>query len=104
MRAVYENHYLSDTDVANYARQSFAKLAENFTEQQNNNLIRFLARGMASGDWDLLIQETAQFDLMDRNALHQILVYSRALDSLWPSPHHATYECSSTHPHAMFQT
>ena len=55
MKAIYENHYLTDRDVANYARQSFAKLAENFTEQQNNNLIRFLARGMASGDWETLV-------------------------------------------------
>ena len=57
MKAVYENHYLSDRDVANFARQSFAKLAENFTEAQNNNLIKFLARGMASGDWEKLIQK-----------------------------------------------
>ena len=28
MKAVYENHYLTDKDVANFARQSFAKLAE----------------------------------------------------------------------------
>lgn len=56
MKAVYENHYLSDRDVANYARQSFAKLAENFTEEQNHSLIRFLARGMSSGDWESLIQ------------------------------------------------
>jgi len=56
MKAQYENHYLTDRDVANYARQSFAKLADNFTEEQNNNLIRFLARGMATGDWNNLIQ------------------------------------------------
>jgi thymidylate synthase (FAD) len=63
MKAVYENHYLSDTDVANFARQSFAKLAENFTEAQNNNLIKFLARGMASGDWETLINK--MFGLID---------------------------------------
>lgn len=55
MHAEYLNHYLTDRDVANYARQSFAKLADNFTEEQNNNLIRFLARGMSSGDWESLI-------------------------------------------------
>lgn len=55
MKAIYENHYLSDTDVANFARQSFAKLAENFTEAQNNQLIKFLARGMSSGDWENLL-------------------------------------------------
>lgn len=57
MKAQYENHYLSDRDVANFARQSFAKLADNFTEAQNNKLIQFLARGMASGDWETLITE-----------------------------------------------
>ena len=55
MKVTYLNHYLSDHDVANFARQSFSKLAENFTEQQNNNLIRYLARGMQSGDWDKLL-------------------------------------------------
>lgn len=57
MKATYENHYLTDRDVANYARQSFAKLADSFSEAQNNNLIRFLARGMASGDWERLLDQ-----------------------------------------------
>lgn len=57
MKAQYENHYLTDHDVANFARQSFDKLAEQFTPEQNHNLIRFLARGMASGDWESLIDE-----------------------------------------------
>lgn len=57
MHAEYVNHYLSDRDVANYARQSFAKLADNFTEEQNNKLIQFLARGMSSGDWESLITD-----------------------------------------------
>jgi thymidylate synthase (FAD) len=57
MNVIYINHYLTDTDVANFARQSFAKLAENFTDKQNHSLIRFLARGMASGDWENLINK-----------------------------------------------
>lgn len=65
MKAIYENHYLSDQDVANFARQSFAKLAENFTESQNNNLIRFLARGMASGDWEKLIDRLLDLGKID---------------------------------------
>ena len=62
MKAQYENHYLTDTDVANFARHSFADLAKNFTEDQNHNLIRFLARGMASGDWESLIEEMLSLD------------------------------------------
>jgi thymidylate synthase (FAD) len=57
MKAEYVDHYLSDKDVANFARQSFARLADNFTEKQNNDLVRFLARGMQSKDWESLIQQ-----------------------------------------------
>lgn len=57
MKVEYQNHYLSDTDVANFARQSFGKLAANFTEEQNANLIKFLARGMASGDLEKIVDD-----------------------------------------------
>ena len=82
MKATYENHYLTDRDVANYARHSFAKLAENFTEEQNNNLIRFLARGMTSGDWEALIS-----DIMDKNITEgdarDLAVYLRKIPEHW---------------------
>ena len=84
MKAIYENHYLTDRDVANYARHSFAKLAENFTEEQNNNLIRFLARGMASGDWENLIEQfiVAGGDV-DKTALNELVVYCRKIPEHW---------------------
>lgn len=81
MKAQYENHYLTDTDVANYARQSFAKLAENFTPAQNAKLIQFLARGMQSGDWERVIK-----DLMDPQTAEvaQVLaVYLRKIPEHW---------------------
>lgn len=65
MRAIYQDHYLSDTDVANFARQSFAKVAEQFTPEQNHNLIKFLARGMASGDWNNLMEELLNIESKD---------------------------------------
>ena len=65
MKAIYENHYLTDNDVANFARQSFAELADNFTEAQNHNLICFLARGMASGDWEKLIDQMLDLGKID---------------------------------------
>lgn len=65
MKAVYQDHYLSDTDVANFARQSFAKAAEQFTPEQNHNLIKFLARGMASGDWNNLMEELLNIESKD---------------------------------------
>lgn len=82
MQATYENHYLTDQDVANYARHSFAKLAENFTEEQNNNLIRFLARGMTSGDWEGLIGELCCYNMDDYKA-HDLAVYLRKIPEHW---------------------
>ena len=81
MKAIYENHYLTDRDVANYARQSFAKLAENFTDVQNANLIRFLARGMAGGDWEnLLVQFT---NCLSMEKAKELAVYCRSIPEHW---------------------
>lgn len=89
MKAVYENHYLSDRDVANFARHSFAKLAENFTEEQNNSLIRFLARGMASGDWENLITRMLSINLSSKDSdeatvkAKELAVYMRKIPEHW---------------------
>lgn len=81
MKATYLNHYLSDMDVANFARQSFGKLAENFTEAQNNNLIQFLARGMSSKDWERLVADL----VMCRDSInaHHLIAYCRSIPEHW---------------------
>ena len=81
MKAQYLNHYLTDRDVANYARQSFAQLADNFTEAQNSNLIRFLARGMASGDWLMHIEAMLKLDSVE-NA-KELATYMRKIPEHW---------------------
>ncbi len=81
MYAKYENHYLGDRDVANFARQSFADLADNFTEAQNNNLIQFLARGMKSGDWENLISQ--MLTLRNRDEAHNLARYLRKIPEHW---------------------
>ena len=52
MKVIYIEHMGTDTSVANNARLSFADVAERYTEAQNNNLIRFLARGVTTAQWD----------------------------------------------------
>lgn len=84
MKAEYVSHYLTDADIANFARQSFAKLAENFTPEQNHSLIRFLARGMASGDWQTLLSRI--FDARNDATSQQIqdlAVYLRKIPEHW---------------------
>jgi thymidylate synthase (FAD) len=84
LKAKYENHYLTDHDVANFARQSFDKLAENFTEAQNHSLIKFLARGMASGDWQGLLDKiyNSRGDL-NSYQIHDLAVYLRNIPCHW---------------------
>lgn len=82
MKVIYENHFLTDQDVANFARQSFADLAKNFTEEQNANLIRFLARGMASGDWNKLIAEIGA-EGMSIEETRKLAVYLRKIPEHW---------------------
>lgn len=68
MKAQYVSHYLSDRDIANFARLSFDKRAEDYTEEQNNSLVRFLARGMSKPDWNakiLAIQATNSAEELD---------------------------------------
>lgn len=81
MEVKYVDHYLTDSDVANFARQSFAKLAENFTKEQNDNLIRFLARGMASKDWEVLITELHH--IQNKSEAHDLLTYIRKIPEHW---------------------
>ena len=81
MKAQYLNHYLTDRDVANYARQSFAQLADNFTEAQNSNLIRFLARGMASGDWLMHIEAMLKLDSVEK--AKELATYMRKIPEHW---------------------
>lgn len=82
MKATYLAHYLTDRDVANFARQSFANVADSFTESQNNNLIKFLARGMASGDWEKLLQELGAEGMSIEDVKAQA-VYLRKIPEHW---------------------
>jgi len=81
MKAHYENHYLTDKDVANYARQSFATLADQFSEAQNSKLIQFLARGMASGDWEKLLLNMN--NCLTHDYAKELAVYCRSIPCHW---------------------
>lgn len=81
MQATLLSNYLDDDAVANFARQSFGKLAENFSPEDNAKLIRFLARGMSSGDWSKLIEQLV--DCKDADTAHELLVYVRKIPEHW---------------------
>lgn len=81
MKALYENHYLTDTDVANFARQSFAELAKHYSPEQNNNLIRFLARGMKTQDWNSMLDRIVSIG--SRAEANELATYLRKIPCHW---------------------
>lgn len=81
MKATYLNHYLADHDVANFARHSFAKLAEQFTPEQNHGLIRFLARGMQTDKWEELI--ASMLSLTSAQEANELARYLRKIPEHW---------------------
>lgn len=84
MYAKYVDHYLTDEDVANFARHSFADLAANYSKEQNDNLIRFLARGMKTGDWETLIDSTLPSMYAKSTAEREAFVrYLRRIPAHW---------------------
>lgn len=88
MKAVYIAHSLTDQDVANFARQSFGKKAEEYTVEQNNNLVRYLARGMQTKEWD-----TLAFNIVNAQSLleaQELATYARNIPEHWVPFGHPT--------------
>lgn len=56
MKASYVDHMGTDLSVVNAARVSFGKRSDTLTER-DKGLIRFLARGCTSGDWEKIVED-----------------------------------------------
>lgn len=81
MKATYISHYLADADIANFARQSFSKLAEQYTKEQNDNLVRFLARGVMGDEWRVLLDK--MLHITDEQEAHELATYLRSIPEHW---------------------
>ena len=82
MKSEYVSHYLTDNDIANFARQSFNKKAEDYSDEQNARLIRFLARGMSTEDWEVALHNISnEFNELDE--IHFNAVELRNIATHW---------------------
>lgn len=98
MHVIYEHHYLDDEAIANCARHSFASLAKNFTKEQNDSLIRFLARGMSTPDWETVISNMRKG--LTHEEARELATYLRKIPEHWvPFGHpHITLRVSAPVP------
>lgn len=91
MKAEYISHSLTDQDVANFARQSFGKKADEYTKEQNDQLIRYLARGMTSKDWEnIRNSELPSMYAKDDEDRQDFLQHLRSIPEHWVPFGHPT--------------
>ena len=98
MHVKYVDHYLNDAMVAHIARLSFDNFDKLFSQDENDKLIKFLARGMPSLEWEqLLVKIQCSKSLDDAR---EIATYIRNIPTHWvPFAHpHITLSVSSPVP------
>lgn len=100
MKVTYENHYLDDLAVCNFARVSFGKRSDWLYSQggtgpvclksEDASLIAYLARGCTSGDWDNIVADVACYGPGQEMELEDLLRFVKKM------PTHFT---PFAHPH-----
>lgn len=68
MKAKYIAHYLDDDAVAHAARLSFSRDASDFSKESNDNLIRYLARGIPSSEYAKHIEALCSLNFTEEEA------------------------------------
>ena len=81
MKATLIGHFHDDNAVANFARKSFGDGAENYTDEQNARLIKFLARGTSVSDWEAMTEQVLNAE--SKATAHDLLVYARKIPEHW---------------------
>lgn len=77
MKATLIGHFHDDNAVVNFARKSFGDDAENYTDEQNARLIKFLARGTSVSDWEAMTEQVLNAE--SKATAHDLLVYARSI-------------------------
>lgn len=98
MHVKYIDHYLNDAMVAHIARHSFDNFDKLFSQDENDKLIKFLARGMSSLEWEQLLVKIQCSNSLDE--AREIATYIRNIPTHWvPFGHpHITLSVSSPVP------
>ena len=81
MKVTLISNYLDDTAVANFARKSFNDDAAKYTDAQNAQLIKYLARGVPASDWEKMEEDVVSTTSLGK--AHNLLTYARSIPCHW---------------------
>ena len=82
MQVTYKGHMGSDLDVVNAARVSFSSESTEFTKR-DEHLIKFLARGCTTKDWEGLVDDAMGLGSEDDDDLLKLLMHVKRMPSHW---------------------
>jgi thymidylate synthase, flavin-dependent len=71
MKVEYVNHMGDDNSIIDAARVSFSKSHKNYTPEQNDSLLAYLARGMSSSEFNKLMLEAQEGIWSPRELWHK---------------------------------
>ena len=77
MKVTLISNYLDDTAVASFARKSFNDDAAKYTDAQNAQLIKYLARGVPSSDWEQMEEDVVSTTSLGK--AHNLLTDARSI-------------------------
>ena len=89
MHSLYINHMGNDDSVVNAARISMDKLADMYTPEQNQQLIKFLALGMSSKDLEKDIEVLSTGQLSNQEIKELLFEYKNKATHWTPFAHTA---------------
>jgi len=81
MKVTYKEHMGSDLEVVNAARVSFSGESTEFTKR-DEHLIKFLARGCTTKDWDELVSDIS-WEGNSEGKLKELLNHVKRMPSHW---------------------
>lgn len=81
MKVTLISNYLDDTAVASFARKSFNDDAAKYTDAQNAQLIKYLARGVPTSDWEQMEEDVVSTTSLGK--AHNLLTYARSIPCHW---------------------
>lgn len=98
MQVKYIDHYLNDNMVAHIARHSFDKFDAKFSDEDNENLIKYLARGIPAKEYEELLIKMKNCESIEE--LKELAFYLRSVPTHWaPFGHpHITLKVSAPVP------
>ena len=101
MKVKYIDHMGGDLSVVNSAYASFGRMEHEYNPDKHNSLIQYLAKGMSSKDFNMMINELKYNNHLTKNEIRQCVETYRNIPTHWSPFAHTCITLQCTVPIAI---